>query len=166
MTIDALLAGRWDRFASALAHLTLPAVTLCRPGARHRRALHARRRARHAGKPFVTYQDAIGIPRALIVWKYVLRNALTSTVTQIGLLFGILLAGAVVIETVFQWPGIGTYAFSPILQSDYAGVMGFTVYAGGIFMLANLLVDIAHGIIDPRAAGHDGSRLRAAPPRP
>jgi peptide/nickel transport system permease protein len=86
----------------------------------------------------------------LIVWKYVLRNALTSTVTQIGLLFGILLAGAVVIETVFQWPGIGTYAFEAILQSDYAGVMGFTVYAGGIFMLANLLVDIAHGIIDPR----------------
>jgi peptide/nickel transport system permease protein len=102
------------------------------------------------GKPFVTYQDAIGIPRAVIVWKYVLRNALTSTVTQIGLLFGILLAGAVVIETVFQWPGIGTYAFESILQSDYAGVMGFTVYAGGIFMLANLLVDITHGIIDPR----------------
>ena len=57
----------------------------------------------------------------------------TSTVTQIGLLFGILLAGAVVIETVFQWPGIGTYAFEAILQSDYAAVMGFTVYAGGMF---------------------------------
>jgi peptide/nickel transport system permease protein len=150
MTIDALLAGRWDRLASALAHLTLPAVTLAVP------ALATVVRFTRAGvldtlgKPFVTYQDAIGIPRALIVWKYVLRNALTSTVTQIGLLFGILLAGAVVIETVFQWPGIGTYAFESILQSDYAGVMGFTVYAGGIFMLANLLVDIAHGIIDPR----------------
>ena len=111
MTIDALLAGRWDRLASALAHLTLPAVTLAVP------ALATVVRFTRAGvldtlsKPFVTYQDAIGIPRALIVWKYVLRNALTSTVTQIGLLFGILLAGAVVIETVFQWPGIGTYAF-------------------------------------------------------
>ena len=102
------------------------------------------------GRPFVDYQRATGIPQALIVWKYVLRNALTSTVTQIGLLFGILLAGAVVIETVFQWPGIGTYAFEAILHSDYAAVMGFTVYAGGIFMLVNLLVDIVHGLIDPR----------------
>ena len=101
-------------------------------------------------KPYVDYQRAIGIPRPLIVWKYVLRNAITSTITQIGLLFGILLAGAVVIETVFQWPGIGAYAFEAILQSDYAGVMGFTVYAGGVFMLVNLIVDITHEIIDPR----------------
>ena len=113
-------------------------------------------------QPFVTYQDAMGIPRAFIVWKYVLRNALTSTVTQIGLLFGILLAGAVVIETVFQWPGIGAYAFEAILQSDYAGVMGFTVYAGGVFMLVNLLVDIAHGIIDRERRRHDGSRTCCA----
>lgn len=150
MTIDALLAGRMDRFADVLAHLCLPAITLAVP------ALATVVRFTRAGvldtlqKPFVTYQSAIGIPRSLIVWKYVLRNALTSTITQIGLLFGILLAGAVVIETVFQWPGIGSYAFEAILQSDYAGVMGFTVYAGGVFMLVNLLVDITHEIIDPR----------------
>ena len=153
MTLDALIAGRFDRLASAIAHLMLPAVTLAVP------ALATVVRFTRAGvldsleKPFVTYQDAIGIPGALIVWKYVLRNALTSTITQIGLLFGILLAGAVVIETVFQWPGIGTYAFEAILHSDYAAVMGFTVYAGGIFMVANLLVDIAHAGIDPRG-GH------------
>ena len=150
MTIDALLAGRPDRFWSALAHLALPAITLAVP------ALATIVRFTRAGvldtlsRPFVDYQRATGIPQALIVWKYVLRNALTSTVTQIGLLFGILLAGAVVIETVFQWPGIGTYAFEAILHSDYAAVMGFTVYAGGIFMLVNLLVDIVHGLIDPR----------------
>ena len=59
-----------------------------------------------------------------------LRSALTSTVTQIGLLFGILLAGAVVTEAVFDWPGIGTYAVNSILRSDYNAVMGFTVWAG------------------------------------
>ena len=150
MTIDALIAGRADRLLSALAHLALPAITLAVP------ALATIVRFTRAGvldtlgRPFVDYQRATGIPQALIVWKYVLRNALTSTVTQIGLLFGILLAGAVVIETVFQWPGIGTYAFEAILHSDYAAVMGFTVYAGGIFMLVNLLVDIVHGLIDPR----------------
>jgi peptide/nickel transport system permease protein len=150
MTIDALIAGRPDRLASALAHLALPAFTLAVP------ALATILRFTRAGvldalgKPFVDYQRAIGIPRPLIVWKYVLRNAMTSTVTQIGLLFGVLLAGAVVIETVFQWPGIGTYAFEAILHSDYAAVMGFTVYAGGIFMIVNLLVDLVHGLIDPR----------------
>jgi peptide/nickel transport system permease protein len=94
----------------------------------------------------------MGIPAGLIVWKYVLRNSLVSTVTQIGLLFGILLAGAVVIETVFQWPGIGAYAFEAILQSDYPGVMGFTVYAGFVFGVVNLIVDVSHAVLDPREA--------------
>jgi peptide/nickel transport system permease protein len=150
MTVDALIAGRMDQLSSALTHLALPAVTLAVP------ALATVVRFTRAGvldtlgKPYVDYQNAIGIPKSLIIWRYVLRNALTSTITQIGLLFGILLAGTVVIETVFQWPGIGTYAFEAILQSDYAAVMGFTVYAGGIFMIANLLVDVTHALIDPR----------------
>jgi len=150
MVLDALVAGRLDRLGNVLAHLCLPALTLAIP------ALATVVRFTRAGvldtlqKPFVTYQTAIGIPRAVVIWKYVLRNALTSTITQIGLLFGILLAGAVVIETVFQWPGIGAYAYEAIVQSDYAGVMGFTVYAGGVFMLVNLIVDLVHELIDPR----------------
>src|SRR5947207_3147585 len=103
-------------------------------------------------RPFVAYQRAMGIPAGLIVWKYVLRNSLVSTVTQIGLLFGILLAGTVVIETVFQWPGIGAYAFEAILHSDYAAVMGFTVYAGVVFGIVNLVVDIFQALLDPRGA--------------
>jgi len=99
---------------------------------------------------FVLYERAMGLPRSVIVWKYILRNALTSTVTQIGLLFGILLAGAVVTETVFDWPGIGTYAVNSIIRSDYNAVMGFTVWAGVIFIVVNLLVDVAHTFIDPR----------------
>ena len=119
-------------------------------GAGDGRALHASRRARDAAKSLSSPTRTRWASRGLIVWKYVLRNSLISTVTQIGLLFGILLAGAVVIETVFQWPGIGTYAFEAILQSDYAAVMGFTVYAGGVFGIVNLMVDIAHAILDPR----------------
>jgi peptide/nickel transport system permease protein len=92
----------------------------------------------------------MGLPRSVIVWKYILRSALTSTVTQIGLLFGILLAGAVVTEAVFDWPGIGTYAVNSIIRSDYSAVMGFTLWAGAIFLAVNLLVDVAHTLIDPR----------------
>jgi peptide/nickel transport system permease protein len=150
--IDAIVEGNFARLGNVLAHLTLPALTLAFP------ALATVVRFTRAGvletlqRSFVTYQRAMGIPGGLIVWKYVLRNSLVSTVTQIGLLFGILLAGAVVIETVFQWPGIGAYAFEAILQSDYPGVMGFTLYAGFVFGIVNLAVDVSHAVLDPREA--------------
>jgi peptide/nickel transport system permease protein len=151
--VDAALAGNLQRLGDALAHLTLPAVTLGIP------ALATVVRFTRAGvletlqRNFVTYQRAMGIPVGLIVWKYVLRNSLISTVTQIGLLFGILLAGAVVVETVFQWPGIGAYAFEAILHADYAAVMGFTVYTGVVFGVVNLTVDVLHALLDPRGSG-------------
>jgi peptide/nickel transport system permease protein len=148
--VDAALAGDGAALGAALAHLTLPAATLAFP------ALATLVRFTRAGvldvmqSNFVLYERAMGLPGSVIVWKYILRNALTSTVTQIGLLFGILLAGAVVTEAVFDWPGIGTYAVNSIIRSDYNGVMGFTVWAGAIFMVVNLLVDVAHTLIDPR----------------
>ncbi len=149
-TVDAALAGDWAALGAALSHLALPAATLAFP------ALATLVRFTRAGvldvmqSNFVLYQRAMGLPRSVIVWKYILRSAATSTVTQIGLLFGILLAGAVVTEAVFDWPGIGTYAVNAIIRSDYNAVMGFTVWAGVIFMAVNLLVDVAHGLIDPR----------------
>src|SRR5262245_62822239 len=148
--VDAALTWDWATFGAALRHLALPAATLAFP------ALATLVRFTRAGvldvmqSNFVLYERAMGLPRALIIWKYILRSALTSTVTQIGLLFGILLAGAVVTEAVFDWPGIGTYAVNSIIRSDYNGVMGFTVWAGAIFLVVNLLVDIAQGFIDPR----------------
>jgi peptide/nickel transport system permease protein len=150
LLVDSVLTGDGPAFTGALAHLALPAATLAFP------ALATLVRFTRAGvldvmqSNFVLYERAMGLPRALIVWKYILRNALTSTVTQLGLLFGILLAGAVVTEAVFDWPGIGTYAVNSIIRSDYNAVMGFTVWAGTIFILVNLLVDVAHTLIDPR----------------
>jgi len=148
--VDAVLTGDWPTFGGALLHLALPAATLAFP------ALATLVRFTRAGvldvmqSNFVLYERAMGLPRFVIIWKYILRSALTSTVTQIGLLFGILLAGAVVTESVFDWPGIGTYAVNSILRSDYNAVMGFTVWAGAIFIVVNLLVDVAHTLVDPR----------------
>ena len=148
--VDTLVAGNFRQFWNALEHLALPTVTLAFP------ALATVVRFTRAGvldviqSAFVQYERAMGLPSGVIVWKYILRNALISTVTQIGLLFGILLAGTVVIETVFDWPGIGNYAFSSILQSDYNAIMGFTVVSGIAFIIVNLVVDITHGFIDPR----------------
>jgi len=148
--VDAVLAWDGAALGAALAHLALPTATLAFP------ALATLVRFTRAGvldvmqSNSVLYERAMGLPRSVIVWKYILRSALTSTVTQIGLLFGILLAGAVVTETVFDWPGIGTYAVNSIMRSDYNGVMGFTVWAGAIFMAVNLLVDIVQTFVDPR----------------
>jgi len=99
---------------------------------------------------FVFYQGAMGLPRRVIIWKYILRSALIGTLTQIGLVFGNLLAGAVVVETVFSWPGLGLFAYNSILQSDYNAIMGFTLFTGSVFIAVNLLVDIAQAVLDPR----------------
>lgn len=148
--VDALLMGDMEIFASALGHLVLPAVTLAFP------AMATIVRFTRAGvldainSNYVLYEQAMGFPRRIIVWKYVLRNALIGTVTQIGLIFGILLAGAVVVEAVFDWPGLGLYAVQSILQSDYNAIMGFTLVSGLLFIIINLVVDIVHGFMDPR----------------
>lgn len=148
--LDALLAGDGAALRSALAHLALPAFTLGIP------AMATVVRFTRAGvldvvsSPHVLYQRAMGLPRAVVVWKYVLRNAAISTITQLGLIFGVLLAGSVVVETVFDWPGLGTFAVQSILQSDHKAIIGFTIWTGALIVIFNLLVDIAHSIIDPR----------------
>jgi peptide/nickel transport system permease protein len=149
-TIDALILQDHEILLDALQHMILPVVTLAVPATativRFTRAgvLNALQ------SNYVLYETAMGYPRRLVIWKYVLRNALIGTVTQIGLIFGILLAGAVVVEAVFDWPGLGTFAVNSILSSDYNAVMGFTVIVGTMFIVVNLLVDILHGMIDPR----------------
>jgi peptide/nickel transport system permease protein len=148
--IDALILWDLEILWDALHHMVLPVTTLALPAAativRFTRAgvLNA------LESNYVLYETAMGYPRRLVVWKYVLRNALIGTVTQIGLIFGILLAGAVVVEAVFSWPGLGLFAVNAILSSDYNAVMGFTLIAGTMFIIVNLAVDILQGMIDPR----------------
>src|SRR5947207_3022320 len=83
---------------------------------------------------------------------YVLRNSLVATVTQIGLLFGALLAGAVVVESIYDWPGIGSYAVQPIFTSDYKAILAVTLLVGAVYSVVNIFVDVVHGLIDPRVA--------------
>ncbi|HTU52500.1 MAG TPA: ABC transporter permease [Acetobacteraceae bacterium] len=149
-TIDAALSGDWSMEIDVLRHLALPVATLSFP------AMATIVRFTRAGvigtlgSFFVDYQRAMGIPRRVTVWRYVLRSALTGTLTQIGLVFGNLLAGAVVVEAVFDWPGLGQFAVNSILQSDYNAILGFTIYVGVMFVAVNLLIDIGQVVLDPR----------------
>ncbi len=150
--IDAIVQRDWAILKNVASHMILPVLTLSFP------AMATIVRFTRAGvldainSNYVLYEQAMGLPRRIIVWKYVLRNALIGTITQIGLIFGILIANAVVVETVYDWPGLGLYAVHSILRSDYNGIMGFTLVTGTIFIVVNLLVDIAHGLVDPRGA--------------
>ena len=94
----------------------------------------------------------MGYPRRVLIAVYVLRNSLVATVTQIGLLFGALLAGAVVVESIYDWPGIGSYAVQAIFTSDYKAILAVTLLVGAIYSVVNIFVDVVHGLIDPRVA--------------
>lgn len=150
--VDTLLAGDWSGFWTALRHIALPALTLAFP------AMATVVRFTRSGvldsikSAYVLHERAMGFPSSVIIWKYVLRNALMSTITQIGLLFGILLGGTVVIEAVFDWPGLGYYAVSSIVMSDYNAILGFTLWVAAIYMLVNLAVDVVLVLVDPRTS--------------
>jgi peptide/nickel transport system permease protein len=152
MVLDSILTLNGTALLSSLKHLLLPALTLSFA------SLATLARFTRSGvldviqKDFILYERAMGFPRRIVVYKYVLRNALISTVTQVGLLFGLLLAGAVVIETVFDWPGLGLYAYQSIVFSDYQAILGVTLMSGFIYVVVNLGVDVVLTLVDPRKA--------------
>jgi peptide/nickel transport system permease protein len=150
LIVDALLARDWEALGDALRHMALPVLTLALPAAAQLVRFTRAGVLEVITSNHVLYQRAMGFPARTIIWKYVLRAAMTSTVTQIGLIFGFLLAGAIVVETVFDWPGIGLFAVNSILRSDYNAIIGFTLWAGAVFVVVNLVVDLVHSFIDPR----------------
>jgi peptide/nickel transport system permease protein len=99
---------------------------------------------------FVTYERAMGYQRYRLIWRYILRNSVTATVTQIGLLFGGLIAGGVVVEAIYDWPGIGSYTVQAILTGDRQVMLAVTLLIGVIYVAVNILTDLVLGLIDPR----------------
>lgn len=150
LLIDSLLRGRPDVFVDALRHLALPAAALAAgPLATIMRftrsaALGTLRR------DFVLYERAMGFPRLALMGKYVLRNSLITPVTQIGLLIGGVLGGAVVIEAIFDWPGVGSYAVLSIATADYQATLAVVLVVGCLYTVVNLIIDLLHAAIDPR----------------
>lgn len=150
MIIDSILELDGKFLLDALYHLILPAFTLSMPGV----ATIARfTRSGFLGvmqSDYITYSRSMGLPQHLVVYKYAFRNAIVATVTQIGLIMGILLAGTVVVEYIYFWPGIGAYMVDVILHSDYDGILGATLLIGVAFVIINILVDVVQAYIDPK----------------
>lgn len=150
--VDSLITGHFSTFVEALRHILLPAFTLSLGGlatiARFTRSAIIETMQRD----FVTYERAVGFPKHRIILPYVLRNSLVTPVTQIGLLFGTLISGAVVVEAIFDWPGLGSYLVEAIFTADYKAILAVTLVVGLIYAIVNIVVDLVHGLIDPRIA--------------
>jgi peptide/nickel transport system permease protein len=148
--VDALLTGNWPVFSDALAHLVLPAITLGLYSTAVLLRMTRSSMLEILGQDFVRTARAKGLSQRLVIGRHVFKNALPPILTIIGVIFGSLLSGAVLTETIFNWPGIGRYATTSVTTLDYPAVMGVALVAAVIYPLVNTLVDIGYTLIDPR----------------
>ena len=148
--IDSLITGNWMVFINALSHILLPAFVLSFPALASITRINRAEMLEVLHRDFVLNEKAQGISERIIIAKYALKNALIPTLTMIGLRYGWMLGGTILVEAVFDWPGIGNYAVGAAVYSDFQPVMAVTIILGLNFMIANLLVDLGYGFLDPR----------------
>jgi peptide/nickel transport system permease protein len=149
-TVDFMLAGDWRGVWLSLQHLLLPAACLAVGAVASITRITRTSVLDVLGKDFIRTSRAMGIPETLVIGKYVLRNAFIATLTMIGVALTYMLAGSVLVESVFDWPGIGLYAFKSIIQLDFQPIAAFTMLVGTMVALVNLGIDVLYGLFDPR----------------
>jgi peptide/nickel transport system permease protein len=148
--IDSLLAGNPELFLASLKQLILPTLTLCifslAPIARMTRASMLAVLA----SDFVRTARASGLAPYTVIVTYAFRNAMIPVVTTLGMVFSFLLGANVLVEKVFAWPGIGSFAVEALIASDFAPLQGFVLTMAIMYVALNLIIDILYGLIDPR----------------
>jgi ABC-type dipeptide/oligopeptide/nickel transport system permease component len=148
--IDSLIAGDFETFMAALKQLILPALTLgifsLAPIARMTRASMLA----VLSSDFVRTARASGLSSYTVIITYAFRNAMLPVITTLGMVFSFLLGANVLVEKVFAWPGIGSYAVEALLASDFAPVQGFVLTMAVMYVAINLAIDVLYGVIDPR----------------
>ena len=148
--IDSLVAGEGVVFRASFAQILLPAITM---GLFVLAPLARMTRASMLGvlsSDFIRTARASGLGGSTVLYTYAFRNALLPVVTTLGMVFSFLLGSNVLVEKVFAWPGIGSYAIESLTASDYAPIQGFVLTMGVLYVLLNLAIDLAYGLIDPR----------------
>lgn len=150
LLVDSLLRGEFETFRAALSHIILPALVLSFPCLASILRVNRAEMIEVLQSDYIVAARAHGITPMRIIFYYALKNAMLPTLAIIGLRFGWMLGSTVLVETVFDWPGIGLYAVSSALASDFKPVVGVTLAIGFLFMIANTFVDLAYAWIDPR----------------
>ncbi|MCP4166399.1 MAG: ABC transporter permease [Chloroflexi bacterium] len=148
--VDALITGDWALMQSGIKHLILPAITLAiAPMARFTRFTRGVM-LEEMSKGYVNTARSKGLHNRTVIMRHVMRNAFIPTVTIMGLAIGFMLSGSVLVETIFNWPGIGQYAYDAVFNLDYPAILGTTLLVTVVFMMVNLAVDILYVFLDPR----------------
>ncbi|MEO9175867.1 MAG: ABC transporter permease, partial [Gaiellales bacterium] len=149
-TIDALIAGQWSTFSDAFRHLVLPGLVL----AAYNIGLLTRY-TRSAvleviNDDYVRAARSKGMPSRIVILRHILRAAMPSIITVIGLSFANVMTGTVLVEKIFSWPGIGLYAYNSASTLDLPAIMGVSLFVAIVYITINFIVDVLYGVIDPR----------------
>ncbi len=148
--LDCLLNNNWEAFKDSLERLILPSVTLAFYSMGYLVRITRGSMLEVLGAEYVTTARAKGLPARVIYFRHALKNAIIPPITVLGFTFGWLLAGTVLLETIFAWPGMGRYAAGSIVRIDLPAIVGYTLIVAVFMIISNLLVDISYSIIDPR----------------
>ncbi|WP_255513484.1 ABC transporter permease [Homoserinibacter sp. GY 40078] len=149
-TIDALLAGDLPLFGQAFEHLILPALVLSAPMVGLLMRFTRASVLDVVGQEYVRAAEAKGLAPRTVVFGHVLRGALVPVITIVGTAFASLLAGTVLVEQIFAWPGIGSYAYRSATTLDLSAIVGVTIFVALVYIVVNFVTDVLYGAIDPR----------------
>jgi peptide/nickel transport system permease protein len=149
--LDTALAGRWDMFWNAFSHIILPAGLLGYVSMAYISRMTRSFMMNELGQEYVTTARVKGMPERRVIWVHAMRNVMVPLITVIALSYASLLEGAVLTETIFAWPGLGSYITNALLVNDMPAVLGGTIVVGAAFIGLNLLSDLLYRLVDPRA---------------
>ena len=150
IVIDGFLAGDYESVTDGLAHLVLPSIALALSGIGPLTRITRGAMLTVLSSDFIRAARSYDMPRWRLIYVYALRNAMLPVLTTAGFVFSFLISANVVVEKVFSWPGIGSYALEALVASDYAAVQGFVLSVALLYVLINILIDVLYGIVDVR----------------
>lgn len=148
--LDSLLTGNWLALRSSLSQIILPGVALCFSTLAILSRMTRASMLEVLNLDYIRTASAKGIKERTVVYSHALANALIPILTVLGAQFGLLLGNTVVVETIFSWPGLGSYVTTSIQMTDYAPVQGFALFSALVYVVINLALDIIYTIVDPR----------------
>lgn len=149
--IDTALNGAWDAFANAISHIVLPAGILGYVSMAYISRMTRSFMLNELGQEYITTARVKGMPEWRVIWVHAMRNVMVPLITVIALSYAYLLEGSVLTETIFAWPGLGSYITDALFANDMPAVLGGTVVVGVVFVTLNMASDILYRLVDPRA---------------
>ena len=148
--LDSILTGDMLALKSSLSQLILPAITLAMSSLAVIARMTRASMLETLGNDYIRTARAKGLSERVVTYKHALSNALIPILTVLGSQFGFLLGATVVTETIFAWPGLGSYVTDAIMNTDYAPIQGFALFSVLVYLIINLVLDLLYAVVDPR----------------